>query len=271
MGASTGNNQWANLPPAAPPKKPTQQNNQGQSNQNQQQQQIPMFGGAGPRPGPDNANVPFLAPGYPHPWNNPANTTVNSGLIGPPPLPSAEYLNRFLPPILLNPFVSSINAATQMGSWAAQAAPMASGFQQGLYAPGLNPMEAAFMGSGAELGLRGLESAFNRAEAQYENTPFASTLHRQQTDAANKFAAQMANTASQLGIQRQQLATRNLPVAFGFPMQAGEAAQAAASGLLNLANAGVTGELQFPLAAYAGFPVVPPAIVQPAPSGGGKK
>lgn len=278
MGApSTGNNQWQNLPPAGPLPTPTQPSNPygpafGAPGT------IPMFGGAGPRPGADNANVPFqasnsgpLKPGDVHPWNNPANTNVNNGLIAPPPLPSNEFTSRFIPPILLNPFVGAINAATQMGSWAAQAAPMASGFQQGLYAPGLNPMEAAFMGSGAELGLRGLESAFNRAEAQYENTPFASTLHRQQTDAANQFAEQMANVASQLGIQRERIATQNLPVAFGFPLQAGQAAQQAASGLLGLAQQAMIGEMGFPLSAYSLYPVAPPAIIQPAPQQGGKK
>lgn len=223
-------------------------------------------------PQPWNPQPGRLQPGSPHPYTleNMVNIPL-SGLAPPPPLPGTDFTDRFLPPILRDPFVSQLNAASQLGGFAAQAAPQAGAFQQGLYSPGLNLMEATQLGSAGALGLRGLESAFNQINAQYENTPFASTRFRQMTDAGNQFAQQMANIGSQMGLQRQQMAAQNLPFAFGFPLQAGQAGQAAASSLLNLAGQGMTGELNFPLAAYSGFPVVSPAIVQGAGGGGGKK
>lgn len=188
-----------------------------------------------------------------------------------PPLPSSQYTDRFIPPVLLNPFMGGINAAAQMGGFASQAAPMAGMFQQGLYSPGLNPMEQAFLGSSGALGMRGLESAFNRIDAQYENAPMASTRFRQMTDAGNQFGEQMANIGSQMGLQRMSMAAQNLPFAFGFPLQAADAGQTSAADLLNLANQAMTGPLDLPLSIYQSAPVIPPAVIQPPATAGGKK
>lgn len=186
-------------------------------------------------------------------------------------LPSQSEQNSFLPGILRDPYVSGMNAAAQVGSWAGAALPGASSFQSSLYSPGLNQMEQAFMQSGANQGLRGLADSFNRIDAQYEGTPFHSSRGTQMDDAALQFSDQMTGRAAGLGLQRQQLAASNLPVAFGTPLQAATSQQEMASGLYNLAQQGMTGELQFPLSMYSGYPMVSPAVVQSSGGRGGKK
>lgn len=248
--------------------------NSAYTNQQPQQQQpnpfvIPPRTDNGSAAAAPMFNSPILNPGDANPLmtNSPSINTINQ----PPGLPSQNILDRFLPPVLLNPFLGGINAAAQLGSYAAQAAPAAGAYQQSLYSPGLNPMEASFLGASGSLGMRGLESAFNQINAQYENTPFASTRFRQMTDAGNQFGEQMTQIGAQMAQQRQQLATQNLPFAFGFPLQAAQAGQSSAQGLYNLAQTGVYGDLQFPLSAYQSAPLVPSTIVQPAASGGGGK
>ena len=215
----------------------------------------------------------YSNPYDPHPYANASQHNIGSNGLMPTPgsLPGSQYTDMFMPDVLANPFVSGINTATQLGSFASQAAPAAGHFQQDLYNPNLNTMEQNFLQSSADQGLRGLSTAMNRIDSQYEGSPGHSARPQQYMDAANQFATQMMNTGSQMGLQRQQMATQNLPQAFGAPLQAIESAQQSASGLNNLAQNAMYGDMQYPQAIWSGFPIMTPTLVQQPASGGGKK
>lgn len=219
----------------------------------------PAAGGAGPATSPTTLN-----PGAQHPFSSDPFP-----LIAPPAGPGSAY-NNFLPSILANPFLSGINTAAQAGTAAGMALPNAAGFHSALYGPGMTPMEQAFLSSGAELGMRGLNTALNRVDAQFENAPMHSAQAPAMFDAANQFAAQMMNTAGQMGTQRQSLAAQSMPFTFGFPMQASQHAQDSAAGLLGMATQGMFGDLNYASSLYNGYPMLSPAIVQNTGGGGGK-
>lgn len=224
-------------------------------------------GGGGGNPanvqggGTSTPNEGGQAPGQPYPITAAAYTGFGSN---PSPIapPSQEYQNAFTPNIFRDPFVSGLNAAANIGSFAAQAVPGASQFQSGLYDPNLNAHETNFLTAGANLGLRGLESAFNQINSQYENTPFAASRGRQLYDAANQFGDQMMQTAGDMGMKRQALATQNLPTAFGTPLQANQYGQQSAAGLYNLFDNAMYGDLNYPTSLYAGYPVQPDTFLQ---------
>lgn len=212
----------------------------------------------------------FANSGSPHQYQG--QDQMPGGLIAPPTsLPGGEYTSMFMPDILSNPFVSGINSATQMGSFASQAAPAAGHFQQDLYNPNMNAMETNFLGASASQGLRGLNSAMNRIDSQYEGAPGHSARPQQYMDAANQFADSMLSTGSQMGLQRQQMATQNLGQAFGSPLQAISSAQESASGLNNLAQNAMYQDMQYPQAIWSGTPITTPTLVQSSGGGGGKK
>lgn len=232
--------------------------------QGQQQQQA--FSGQRITPASSTTNpgagADALRPGDPYHLTA-ANTDVfANGLTAPTAAPSEEFQQSFTPNIFRDPFVSGINAASQSGSFAAQALPGAGAFQAGLYDPGLNAHEQSFLTAGANLGLRGLESAFNQIDSQYENTPFAASRGKQRDDAANVFANNMLQQSSQLGLQRQQLATQNLPGAFNQPLQSNQFGQQSAAGLYNMFDTAMRGDLQDGQFIYNNFRVPQDTIVQ---------
>lgn len=189
-------------------------------------------------------------------------TPSANGLLTPPGAPSSTYQENFTPDIFRDPFVSGLNAAANIGSYAAQAVPGASQYQSSLYDPNLNAMEQSFLTAGANTGLRGLESAFNQINSQYENTPFHSSRAVQMDDAANVFANNMMSTAGNMGTQRQQLATQNLQQAFNTPLAANQYGQQSAAGLYNLFTNAMYGDLQFPTTMYQSYPTQATRYVQ---------
>lgn len=164
-----------------------------------------------------------------------------------------------------------MNVAAQVGTAAGKALPNAASFQQQLYGPGLTQMEQSFLGSSAELGMRGLNDTLNRIEGQFENSPMHGSLGGLQMDAANQFAAQMMNTGSQMGMQRQGLAAQTMPFTFGFPMQASGFGQQSAEGLYNMMTQAMYGDMSWPAALYGQYPFMSPTIVQQTGGSGRKK
>lgn len=227
-----------------------------------------------PAPG-TNANYPnnpvdawkgSLNPGAQQPYS-----VDPFALISPQGAPGAAY-NNFLPSVMRDPYLSGINAAAQVGTAAGAALPNAAGFQQALYGPGLTPMEQSFLGSSAELGMRGLNQTLNRIEGQFENTPQHGALAPAMMDAANQFAAQMMQTGSGMGVQRQGLAAQAMPFTFGFPLQASGFGQQSSEGLYNMMTQGMYGDLAYPTSVYGQYPFISPTIVQSTGgSSGGKK
>ncbi len=201
-----------------------------------------------------------VTPGSTHPLEG--KTPSANGLLAPPGAPSSVYQENFTPSIFRDSFVSGINAANQIGSYAAQAVPGAANYQASLYDPNLNAMEQSFLTAGANLGLRGLESSFNQINSQYENTPFHSSRGVQMDEAANQFSNQMMGTAGNMGTQRQQMATNNLQQAFSTPLSSNQFGQQSAAGLYNLFSNAMTGELAFPTTMYQSYPVQADRYIQ---------
>ena len=202
-----------------------------------------------------------LNPGDQQPYSNDP-----WAMLSPQAAPGSAYSN-FLPSVFRDPYLSSMNAAAQVGTAAGMALPNAAGFQSELYGPGLTGMEQSFMQSAGEQGLRGLNQTLNRVEAQFENAPLHGALGAMETDAANQFATNMMNMGAQMGTQRQNTAAGTLGTTFQLPLQAGQQSQEASSGLYNMMTQAMYGDLQFPMAMYNSYPFVSPTIMQ---STGGK-
>lgn len=205
-----------------------------------------------------------LEPGQQHPFSQDPYP-----VLGAPSGPSQQATQQFMPSVFSDPYLSGMSAAANIGSYASAAVPQAAAFQQGMYSPFLNPMEQAFLGSSAALGRLGLEDAFNRIDTQYENSPMASGRTRMYSDAANQFAQQMGQLGSQMGLSRQAQAAQMLPTTFGFPLQASQFGQQSAEGLYGMMQHAMTGDLQYPMSFYSGYPLLPPTVMQSA--GGGKR
>jgi hypothetical protein len=230
---------------------------------------------AGPAPATgDNPNYPNnpatqymgqpLNPGDQHPFSNDPWT-----MLSPQAAPGAGYSN-FLPSVFRDPYLGSMNAASQVGTAAGMALPNAAAFQSDLYGPGLTGMEQAFMRSAGDQGLRGLNQTLNRVEAQFENAPLHGALGAMSMDAANQFATNMMNMGAQMGTQRQNTAAGTLGTTFQLPLQAGQQSQEAASGLYNMMTQAMYGDMQYPSAMYSSYPFIAPAISQPTGGGKGK-
>lgn len=206
-------------------------------------------------------------------------------------------------------------------------------FEQNMYNQGLNPLEAGLFETGsrlgtqqlnhasnlgqlqlneaARLGRRTMADSFNRIDAQYENTPMASSRAPQYDEASNLFAQNLMGQGQQLGsnivnagqqfglgsvqsalqagLQRQgigaQLAgnrqniggslaqegIRNLGQAYGAPQSIVGAQQQGAAGLLGLGQQGMYGMLNPALAITGSIPVQAPTYVQGGGGGGGGK
>lgn len=230
---------------------------------------------AGPTPATgDNPNYPNnpatqymgqpLNPGDQHPYSNDPWT-----MLSPQAAPGAGYSN-FLPSVFRDPYLGSMNAASQVGTAAGMALPNAAAFQSDLYGPGLTGMEQSFMRSAGDQGLRGLNQTLNRVEAQFENAPMHGALGAMSMDAANQFATNMMNMGSQMGTQRQNTAAETLGTTFQLPLQAGQQSQEAASGLYNMMTQAMYGDMQYPSSMYNSYPFIAPTISQPTGGGKGK-
>lgn len=230
---------------------------------------------AGPAPATgDNPNYPNnpatqymgqpLNPGDQHPFSNDPWT-----MLSPQAAPGAGYSN-FLPSVFRDPYLGSMNAASQVGTAAGMALPNAASFQSDLYGPGLTGMEQSFMRSAGDQGLRGLNQTLNRVEAQFENAPMHGALGAMSMDAANQFATNMMNMGSQMGTQRQNTAAGTLGTTFQLPLQAGQQSQEAASGLYNMMTQAMYGDMQYPSSMYNSYPFIAPTISQPTGGGKGK-
>lgn len=203
--------------------------------------------------GDQYAGMQNVYPGQQQQFQNPAGIQATASNI--------------LPDIYRQPFLQGIEAAAQTGSYSAAALPGAAQFQQGLYSPTLNPLEQQFMQSSGYLGSLGLEQAMNNIGSQYALDPGHNGQNKEYYDAANQFAAQMMQTGSQMGLDRMQMATQNLPNVFNQPLTSAAFGQQSAAGLNNAYSTARYQDTDMAYNIWANSPVAGGTYVQ-QPQGG---
>lgn len=196
--------------------------------------------------------------------NNP-NGAAGSGSV-----PTPATSNAFLPAHYTAPYYNAAGVAGNVGSELANSIPGASNFLQGVFSPNLNAFEQSYLGAGLGNALTTQEQGFNRAEAQFENSPYHSGLQQAQGDVMNQTSRDLLSTAGQMGMQRQQLAAGLAQYPFEGTMQAAMVAPSLAEREFNLANTAFSTPYQLPMSVWSGIPV-PSPVVQTGNGGGGGK
>lgn len=184
-----------------------------------------------------------------------------NGAPGVPNAPTGAYADAFLPDIFEQPYTNLINNAQTMANWSSQAVPGAAAFQAGIYDPNMTAMEQAYAGAAAQLSDRSLAATHNRLAGMFENSIGHGSLAPAFFDATNQANAQLNQMIGQMGTQRQSIAAQLTPFTFGFPIQAGQAAAQGASGLWDMGQNAMYGELNFPMAALGSNTVLAPSII----------
>ena len=177
--------------------------------------------------------------------------------------------NEFLHGNYTAPFYNLAGVAGNLGTMQGLIAPNAAEFQNQLFNPNLNTMEQTFLQSGTDSALRAQEQAMTRAEGQFENTPYHSGLNQARQDIVNDTTRNLAQSASQAGLQRQQLATSASQFPFEFALNAANTGAQAGERMFNMANQAYSAPYQIPLSVYSQLPIQAPTIA--TSQGGGSK
>lgn len=133
------------------------------------------------------------------------------------------------------------------------------------------------MNSGTQLGIQQAGQAGQLGQMQ---STLANQLALQQGSQADQLANNMAgmgmqfgnnlvNQGASMGLERQKMATQNLPFLFGFPTQVAGANQQAAAGMYNLGQNAMYGDTPFAMSVHGQIPQVAPTVIQPPAGGGG--
>lgn len=178
--------------------------------------------------------------------------------------------NEFLHSNYIAPYYNLAGVAGNLGTMQGLNAPAAANFQNQLFNPQLNQMEQTFLQSGTDSALRAQEQALTRAEGQFENTPYHSGLNQARQDVVNDTTRNLAQAASQAGLQRQQLATSASQFPFEFALNAANMGAQAGERMFNLANSAYSAPYQIPLSVYSQLPITAPTIATQQGSGGSK-
>lgn len=181
-----------------------------------------------------------------------------------------QLSNTFLHPNFTAPYYNLVGVAGNVGTAAGSALPGATNFLNQLFNPQLNQMEQTFLQSGTDSALRAQEQAMTRAEQQFENTPFHSGLNQARQDVVNDTTRNLAQSASQAGLQRQQLATSAVQFPFEMPLNAANTGAQASERMFNIANQAYAAPWQIPLSVYSQLPITAPTIATNSGGGGGK-
>jgi len=216
----------------------------------------PTNTGGGNTPAPTTGGGGNPQPQGPTEWNRVPNN-VN------------EYL-QFLEPNYTAGLFNLAGVAGNIGSMVGQTTPQATQFLGGLFSPTLNPMEQAFMQAGGEEQRRAMEQAMLRMEGGFENMPYHSGLQQVQREVLRDANNSMLREASQLGLQRQQLATGALQYPLEMPINAANTAAQAAERMFNMGNAAYNAQYQIPLSIFSQLPYAAPTVLQTQGQQGGK-
>jgi len=220
---------------------------------------------------------PTMSPGQ----QIPGSQSGDNPLTAPQPGATTAVRQGFLDPSLTAPFYNAAavagNAGTQMGQLGQQSAalaPQANNFLSGLFSNNLNPMEQSFMAASLGNALVGMQQGMNRQEAQFEGTPFHSALPQAQGQVMEQMFRDMFQQGSQMGLQREQLATQASGQPFnqamtglGGAMTAAQIGPQMSQGLFNMANAHYNAPYSLPMNLWSGVPISSPTVLA---SQGGK-
>lgn len=178
--------------------------------------------------------------------------------------------NNFLGANYTAPYYNAAGVAANVGTMLGQAAPGAAAFLQDQFNPNLNAFEQAYLGAGLGNALTSQEQGFNRAEAQFENSPFHSGLNQAQGDVMNQTSRDLIGTAAQMGLQREQQAAGLVQYPFEGAMQAAMVAPNLAEREFNMANSAFGMPQQSAQQMWSGIPIPSPTILTGGGGGGGK-
>ena len=178
--------------------------------------------------------------------------------------------NDFIHSNYIAPYYNLVGVAGNLGTMQGLNAPAAAQFQNQLFNPQLNQMEQTFLQSGTDSAIRAQEQALTRAEGQFENTPFHSGLNQARQDVVNDTTRNLAQSASQAGLQRQQLATSASQFPFEYALNAANMGAQAGERMFNMANSAYSAPYQIPLSVYSQLPITAPTIATQQGSGGSK-
>ena len=181
--------------------------------------------------------------------------------LNPSPPATDDYRNSFLNPNFTAPYYNAAGVAGNLGTQMGMITPQATDFMNQLFNPNLNTMEQAFMGAGAQNANRALEQAMTRQEGQFENSPYHSSLPQVQREMTEDTTNNLMQQASQLGLQRQQLATGASQFPFQFAMDAAQQGIKSSEGMFNMANTAFSAPYQIPMSIYSQVPVSAPTVV----------
>lgn len=208
-----------------------------------------------------------INPGQPSPLST---GTVKSPIVqGAPPSANQDIRNSFLSPNLTAPFYNMAGVAGNVGTMLGSVTPGATNFLNGLFSPNLNNLEQNFMGANLANTQVALEGAQNRLMDQYEGTPMHGALMQQQRELQEGVARQFAEVGSQMGLQRQGLASQLAQMPFQGAMDAARVPVEASQGLFNMGNSAFNSYYNVPMQTYTQVPVSAPALVQSTSGGGG--
>jgi len=183
---------------------------------------------------------------------------------------SDRTANDFINSNYIAPYYNLAGVAGNLGTATGSAVPGATNFLNQLFNPQLNQMEQTFLESGTDSALRAQEQALTRAEGQFENTPYHSGLNQARQDVVNDTTRNLAQSASQAGLQRQQLATSAVQFPFESTLNSANVGAQTAERMFNLANTAYSQPYQIPLSVYSQLPITAPTIATQQGGGGSK-
>ncbi len=216
-------------------------------------------------------DVQNVDPNGPH--QNMINYLPTDQEARPNPFPSApdSTRNSFLPPNYTAPLYNEAGVAGNVGTMLGASAPAAASYLQNLFSPVTNPMENAFLGAGLANAQVSQEQGFNRAESQFEGSPYHSGLTQARGDVMNQTSRDLLSTAGQMGIQRESLANQLAQFPFQGAMEAAAVPVKDSLAMFNLANNAFQQPLQFGSNIWSGINVPSPVVsTGGSDSGGGK-
>jgi len=190
--------------------------------------------------------------------NNPSNASVDTR-------------NNFLSANYTAPYYNAAGVAGNIGTMLGQAAPGAAAFLQDQFNPNLNAFEQSYLGAGLGNALTTQEQGFNRAEAQFENSPYHSGLNQAQGDVMNQTSRDLMGIAGQMGMQRQQTAAGLVQYPFEGALQASMVGPQMSERMFNLATNAFAQPQQTAMQVWSGIPIPTPTVIAGGGSGGGGK
>lgn len=213
-------------------------------------------------------SVPTIGSGQTYPTASEGNSGINPrNTFAPNPTPDASYSNSFLPANMTANLFNLSGVAGNLGTMMGQTAPQAASFINDTFNPNLNTMEQSFAQASMQDALRAMNQQTLRAEGQFENSPFHSSLPQVQREILSDTTNNLAKNFSQMGLQRQQIGAGLAQFPFQFPLQAADVGAQAAERTFNMANQAMNANLQFPLSIYNQIPTPGPVIA----TGGGQQ